>query len=107
MKERDRSSSSDRSSDSSRSSRSRSLSPPQLSPVDSEHSQHSLPPPDLFDPSQDMHYRSPEVKVARSPEKTEVEEAEEVCRGVLNLKAPVTTVADDIHKYFFIVFQRN
>ena len=25
----------------------------------------------------------------------------------LTLKAPVTTVADDIHKYFFIVFQRK
>ena len=25
----------------------------------------------------------------------------------LTLKAPITTVADDIHKYFFIVFQRK
>ena len=25
----------------------------------------------------------------------------------LILKAPVTTAADDIHKYFFIVFQRK
>ena len=25
----------------------------------------------------------------------------------LTLKEPVTTAADDIHKYFFIVFQRN
>ena len=25
----------------------------------------------------------------------------------LTLKAPVTTAADDIHKYFFIIFQRN
>ena len=26
---------------------------------------------------------------------------------VLTLKAPITTAADDIHKYFFIVFQRK
>ena len=26
---------------------------------------------------------------------------------MLTLKAPVTTAADDIHKYFFIVFQRK
>ena len=26
---------------------------------------------------------------------------------VLTLKAPVMTAADDIHKYFFIVFQRK
>ena len=26
---------------------------------------------------------------------------------VLNLKAPVTTAADDIHKYFFIVFSEK
>ena len=26
---------------------------------------------------------------------------------VLTLKAPITIAADDIHKYFFIVFQRN
>ena len=25
----------------------------------------------------------------------------------LTLKAPITTAADDIHKYFFIVFQRK
>ena len=25
----------------------------------------------------------------------------------LSLKAPITTAADDIHKYFFIVFQRK
>ena len=25
----------------------------------------------------------------------------------LTLKAPITIAADDIHKYFFIVFQRN
>ena len=25
----------------------------------------------------------------------------------LTLKAPITTVADDIHKYFFIVFQEK
>ena len=25
----------------------------------------------------------------------------------LTLKAPITTAADDIHKYFFIVFQRQ
>ena len=28
------------------------------------------------------------------------------CR-VLTLKAPITTAADDIYKYFFIVFQRK
>ena len=28
------------------------------------------------------------------------------CR-ILTLKAPITTAADDIHKYFFIVFQRK
>ena len=27
--------------------------------------------------------------------------------GLLTLKAPITTAADDIHKYFFIVFQRK
>ena len=27
--------------------------------------------------------------------------------SVLTLKAPITTAADDIHKYFFIVFQRK
>ena len=32
------------------------------------------------------------------------EEGKEVC---LALKAPITTTADDIHKYFFIVFQRK
>ena len=26
---------------------------------------------------------------------------------LLTLKAPITTAADDIHKYFFIVFQRK
>ena len=26
---------------------------------------------------------------------------------LLTLKAPITTAIDDIHKYFFIVFQRN
>ena len=26
---------------------------------------------------------------------------------VLTLQAPITTAADDIHKYFFIVFQRK
>ena len=26
---------------------------------------------------------------------------------VLTLKAPITTAADDIHKYFFIVYQRK
>ena len=26
---------------------------------------------------------------------------------VVNLKASITTAADDIHKYFFIVFQRK
>ena len=35
-----------------------------------------------------------------------------LCKGrqsvvPLTLKAPITTAADDIHKYFFIVFQRN
>ena len=25
----------------------------------------------------------------------------------ITLKAPITTAADDIHKYFFIVFQRK
>ena len=25
----------------------------------------------------------------------------------LTLQAPITTAADDIHKYFFIVFQRK
>ena len=31
------------------------------------------------------------------------------CHGIimLTLKAPVTTAADNIHKYFFIVFQRK
>ena len=29
------------------------------------------------------------------------------CFGRQTLKAPFTTAADDIHKYFFIVFQRN
>ena len=30
------------------------------------------------------------------------------CRTcVLSLKVPITTAADDIHKYFFIVFQRK
>ena len=28
-------------------------------------------------------------------------------KGLLTLKAPITTAADDIHKYFFIVVQRN
>ena len=28
-------------------------------------------------------------------------------RFYLTLKAPITTAADDIHKYFFIVFQRR
>ena len=28
-------------------------------------------------------------------------------RYILTLKTPVTTAADDIHKYFFIVFQRK
>ena len=28
-------------------------------------------------------------------------------QGWLTLKAPITTAADDIHKYFFIVFQRK
>ena len=27
--------------------------------------------------------------------------------GLLSLKAPITTAADDIHKYFFTVFQRK
>ena len=27
--------------------------------------------------------------------------------GMLTLKAPITSAADDIHKYFFIVFQRK
>ena len=27
--------------------------------------------------------------------------------ALLTLKAPITTAADDIHKYFFIVFQRK
>ena len=27
--------------------------------------------------------------------------------GLLTLKAPITAAADDIHKYFFIVFQRK
>ena len=27
--------------------------------------------------------------------------------GELTLKAPITTAADDIHKYFFVVFQRK
>ena len=27
--------------------------------------------------------------------------------GLLTLKAPVTTAADDIHKYFFIVFSEK
>ena len=27
--------------------------------------------------------------------------------ALLSLKAPITTAADDIHKYFFIVFQRK
>ena len=27
--------------------------------------------------------------------------------GALTLKAPITTAADNIHKYFFIVFQRK
>ena len=26
---------------------------------------------------------------------------------LLTLKVPITTAADDIHKYFFIVFQRK
>ena len=26
---------------------------------------------------------------------------------ILILKAPITTAADDIHKYFFVVFQRK
>ena len=28
-------------------------------------------------------------------------------RNCLPLKAPITTAADDIHKYFFIVFREN
>ena len=28
-------------------------------------------------------------------------------RIILTLKAPITTAADDIHKYVFIVFQRK
>ena len=28
-------------------------------------------------------------------------------KTVLTLKVPITTAADDIHKYFFIVFQRK
>ena len=30
-----------------------------------------------------------------------------IAKGLLALKAPITTAADDIHKYFFIVFQRK
>ena len=29
------------------------------------------------------------------------------CVSILTLKVPITTAADDIHKYFFIVFQRK
>ena len=32
---------------------------------------------------------------------------EAVTKAVLTLKAPITTRADDIHKYFFIVFFRE
>ena len=31
----------------------------------------------------------------------------EMFPGILTLKAPVTTAADNIHKYFLIVFQRK
>ena len=30
-----------------------------------------------------------------------------ILEALLNLKAPITTAADDTHKYFFIVFQRK
>ena len=30
-----------------------------------------------------------------------------VNKTLLTLKAPIKTAADDIHKYFFIVFQRK
>ena len=33
--------------------------------------------------------------------------ADDVFGGDLTLKAPITTAADDNHKYFFIVFQRK
>ena len=54
--------------------------------MDSVNSQHSLPPPELFDPTDDMHHRSPEmiqeetteVIPDQSPEKIEVEETEQV-----------------------------
>ena len=65
MKERDHSSSSDDSD--SDSEQSGSLSPPQLSPVHSENSQHSLPPPELFDPTEDTHYKSAEHSPKGSP----------------------------------------
>ena len=57
-------------------------------------SQHSLPPPELFDPTDDMHHRSPEmiqeetteVIPDQSPEKIEVEETEQVNYNKANKK---------------------
>ena len=46
----------------------------------------------------------------REPEQTSSEASKVIGSNTvkdLTLKAPITTAADDIHKYFFIVFQRK
>ena len=51
--------------------------------------------------------------VADGPGKDTLILGHTVCSGILifernlTLKAPITTAADDIYKYFFIVFQRK
>ena len=64
-------------------------------------SQHSLPPPELFDPTDDMHHRSPEmiqeettdVIPDQSPEKIEVEETEQVNYNNANKKGTAMRIA--------------